>query len=56
MRKQEDKEPTKTASGVEASWVEVNRKDGTAYWCETKEGKTNRTVIKSVNGFVEENQ
>lgn len=37
-----------TASGAESSWVEVNRKDGTVYWCETKDGQTVRTVIKEV--------
>ena len=37
-----------TSSGVESSWVEVNRKDGTACWCETKDGETVRTVIKEV--------
>lgn len=56
MRKQEDKEPTRTSSGIESSWVEVNHKDGEAYWCETKDGKTTKTVIKSVNGFMGENR
>ena len=52
MRKKEDKEIEKSARGAESSWVEVNRKDGEAYWCVTKDGKTNKTAIKSVNGFM----